>query len=402
MDEFGGDLYSTGGPAWKPGAPPATPTPAPAIAAPVVEPIQRRSEVPPAAGPVERPAARAAAGPQLVKERRPVTDDDNQATAATVRMMCDYIAEGVKDDGCKAWAVCAVKQYGLGSTEPRMLFWGVFWLLKHCVKYVRDEPALFRIGEGDARDFLVSPPVLVRMAEPKEDCDGFTMLACTLLQLLGIKSYIVTIKADPGKPSRWSHVFCVAELPGGACALDATEHGLFPGWMVPRQHIFDYQFWDLDGRPIKHALPLVGKMAGYVRRGGRGSRGFGDTGCIDDSGNPVSCASTAYDPSTYVYPTDASGNTIGNPGAPVVAGRTSPPAPPTNWTAVLGSLFSGAARVASVAEAPPGSIINPNTGMIYAPGQFGAGASISLGGILPILLIGGLVLFGISAASRGK
>lgn len=329
------------------------------------------------------PASRAA---NITRERRPVSDDDNQATAATVRMMCDYIADGVKDDACKKWAVCAVAQYALGKTDPRMLFWGVFWLLKHCVKYVRDEPALFRMGEGDARDFLIAPSVLVRMADPKEDCDGFTMIACTLLQILGIKSYIVTVKSDPEKPSRWSHVFAVADLPGGCCALDATEHGLFPGWMIPRQHIFDYQFWDLTGRPVKHALPLSGKMAGYVRT----RRGMGDD--VTDSGP--------------TFPIDPnSGDTIGNPSpsftpAPFPSSTPSAsPGPGTNWTAILSSIFSGASRVASVAEAPPGSVINPNTGTIYTPGAFGAQ---SFGSFLPILLIGGLVLFGISAASRGK
>jgi hypothetical protein len=322
------------------------------------------------------PAARGANGPQIVRERRPVSDDDNQATAATVAMMCDYIAEGVKDDGCKSWAVCAVKQYGAGSTDPRMLFWGVFWLLKHCVKYGRDEPALFRMGEGDARDFLIAPAVLVRMAEPKEDCDGFTMLACTLLQILGIKSYIVTVKADPEKPSRWSHVFAVAELPGGACALDATEHGVFPGWMIPRAHIFDYQFWDLTGRPVKHALPLAGKMAGYVRRRGMGD----DITELGDLGPGQAPSEVPYTPP--FSPAGGSG---------------------TNWTAILGSIFSGAARVASVAEAPPGSIVNPNTGMIYTPGAYPMGpGGGALGGYLPLILIGGLVLFGISAASRSK
>jgi hypothetical protein len=342
--------------------------------------ISHQSEVLPAAGAVV-PAARAATGPQLVKERRPVSDDDNQATAATVGMMCDYIAQGVNDDGCKSWAVCAVRQYGAGSTDPRMLFWGVFWLLKHCVKYVRDEPALFRMGEGDARDFLIAPAVLVRMAEPKEDCDGFTMLACTLLQILGIKSYIVTVKADPEKPSRWSHVFAVAELPGGACALDATEHGVFPGWMIPRQHIFDYQFWDLSGRPVKHALPLTSKMAGYVRTGRMGRRGMGDDITdLGDLGPGQAATEIPYTPSTTVYNSPA------------------PASPGTNWTAVLSSIFSGAARVASVAEAPPGSVVSPS-GAIYVPGANPLGAS-SIGSMLPILLIGGLVLFGISAASK--
>lgn len=338
------------------------------------------SDVKPAAGAIV-PAARASGGPQLVKERRPVSDDDNQATAATVQMMCDYIAEGVKDDGCKSWAVCAVRQYALGQTDPRMLCWGVFWLLKHCVKYVRDEPALFRMGEGDARDFLIAPAVLVGMAEPKEDCDGFAMLACTLLQILGIKSYIVTVKADPEKPSRWSHVFAVAELPGGACAVDATEHGVFPGWMIPRQHIFNYQFWDLSGRPVKHALPLAGKMAGYVRTR---RRGMGD----------------ALDDEIQALPV---GNTDLEYGSPYIPPGTLPSslpvaAPPTDWTTILSSIFSGAAKVASVAEAPPGSVINPNTGMIYTPGALNTS---SLSSFLPILLIGGLVLFGISAASKG-
>lgn len=322
----------------------------------------------------------------VVKERRPVSEDDNQATAATVKMMCDYIAAGIKDNVCKLWAGEAVQCYALGRTEPAMLVWGVFWMLKHCVKYVADEPRLFGLGEQDGRDLLTAPAVLVRQDEPKEDCDGFTMLACTLLAILGLKSYIVTVKADPKKPGRWSHVFALVDTGGGKlCALDGS-HGLFPGWMIPAEHMFAFQVWDLSGKPISLALPSNSRMNGYVRR-----RGLGDA-CYDDAGNAVECM-----PGESPYPVLETPATF--PGGP----GTSSGGSGFNWNQLLNSLITNAAKVATVAEAPPGSYINPTTGLI-ATGPSGAIASQVTAGFtsyMPLILLG-VLGFGLLSAFSGK
>lgn len=377
--ELGGDLYSTGSDGLD-NAP--------------VDVLVGKSDQQHAPADPPRIAAPPAAAPArpIVKELRPVSDDDDQATAATVKMMCDYIAQGIKDPVCRMWASHALSCYGLGRTDPGMLCWAVFWCLKHSVKYVRDEPALFRMGDGDARDLLTAPAVLVRQDEPKEDCDGFTMLACTLLSILGVKCYIVTVKADPKQPSRWSHVFAIADLgKGKTCAIDGS-HGGYPGWMVPQEHIFASQVWDLSGSPIDMKLPARSQLNGYVRRG-RG-RGLGDI-CYDDQGNPYTCdTNVSQVPTESPYPVVSS--------VPIIPSSTV--SSPFNLNALLASLIGNAAKVATVAEAPPGSIVNPTTGQIITgqPGAVSAAALTSgLSAYMP-LIIGGVVIFGlVSVLSSG-
>src|ERR1700690_3873685 len=114
-------------------------------------------------------APKALPGEKVKQERRTVSDDDDQATAATVGMMCDYIRAGIADPVCQAWAAWAMDCFGMGSQDPRAKFWAVFWCLKHAVRYRRDEPELFRIGERSARDLLTAPAVLVRQDQPAED-----------------------------------------------------------------------------------------------------------------------------------------------------------------------------------------------------------------------------------------
>lgn len=311
-------------------------------------------------------------------------DDDDQATAATVGMMCDYIRAGIDDPVCKAWAEWALKCFGMGKQDPRAKFWAVFWALKHCVRYRRDEPELFRIGERSARDLLTAPAVLVRQPQPAEDCDGFTMLACTLLKILGLDSFIVTAKVDPQEPGRWSHVFAMADVPGlGLCALDGS-HGNAPGWMVPRSHIFGYQVWDLSGNRIHKRLPVAApRLNGYQFR----ARGMGD--CVDDNGDSVPCAGGGYTPTESPYPVIFDGGPTGAPSS-------------FNWDVLLGDIFGTAGKVASVAVAPPGSVVTPSGAVYTAGAVLPSQLSSSIGRFLPLLLIGGVVFLGISAIGGGK
>lgn len=324
-------------------------------------------------------AVRAAMTPPAVPrmEKRSVPDDDDAATAATVAMMCDYIRQSVDDPICKMWAAHAKACYAGGANTGRALFWGVFWLLKHSVRYQKDESELFKIGQGDARDLLTSPAVLVRQPSPAEDCDGFTMLACTLLEILGIRSYIATVAVDPSDPSRWSHVFALADVPGvGICALDGS-HGKMPGWMVPRSHIFKAQVWDLNGSRVRMDLPgAASRLRGYFPSRGRG---MGDA--LDDEIAALPVGNTTLDTMPLYWPSSSSGGGGG-----------------FDLSALISSLVGTAGKVATVAVAPQGSVITPS-GMVTTPGAI---AASSLSGMIPLLLIGGVIILGVSMAKGGK
>lgn len=182
--------------------------------------------------------------------RVPAASDSDTATAQTVRMMADYINKCVADPQVIAAADYAWKRFALGRPEPAMKCWGVFWWVKHCIRFRLDEATMFRIGEKDQQDLLMAPDVLLRMKDPAEDCDGFTMLEASMLQVLGIPVVIATVAVSPADPSRWSHVFPCAILPGQVLPLDASN-GPGPGWMVPRERIFRWQAWDLSGKRVK-------------------------------------------------------------------------------------------------------------------------------------------------------
>lgn len=334
----------------------------------------------------------------IIKEKVPAASDTDTSTKQTIQKMCEYIDAGVTDDVCRGWALQSLR-YAMNSEDAAQRCWGVWWLVKHAVKFAKDEPRLFAVGEPEALDLLIAPAVLVREKAPKEDCDGFTMLVCCLLKILGIQSVIVTVAADPESPERWSHVFPMALVNGGL-PLDAS-HGKFPGWMVPRRHIFRWQAWDLSGNPVQAFPPALNTLHGYVRpnkRMRRARRGVGDDG------------------DTFVdIPTFGSGDSGGgflSPGdAPWDAPSAGGSGGSTNWTSIFSNLANAGTKAFQTSQLPSQYFTDPNTGkLIYAPANVPAGTGFSLANafntssitsMLPILGIG-LVALVVLGSLGGK
>jgi hypothetical protein len=321
----------------------------------------------------------AAAAPVVVREKVPTAaavGDLETATAQTVAKMCEYIDAGARDAVVRSWAEHAANMYGGAAQDPAALCWAVFWLAKHAVKYAHDEPRLFRLGEPGALDLLIAPAVLVRTRKPKEDCDGFTMLICAMLRALLVESYIVTVAADPADPSRWSHVFAMAKLPDGTLVPLDGSHGGYPGWMVPAEHIFRWQAWQLNGRPADDVrMPRFTGLHGYAKRGSRmGRRGVGDL--------------------TTTFP-EVTGDT--STGTPSSGG--------TDWNSFIQNMISQGVSISKAVLTPPAYqqvSKDPVTGALVSttirnqPTAAGAMTSLSAGGISPnTLIIGGAILLGV-------
>lgn len=311
-------------------------------------------------------------------------------------MMAEYIRFGAVDPAIEATAEYAVRHFSFGSDRsPASLAWAVFWYVKHCIKFRLDEATMFRVGLEDEHDFLTAPSVLVRMKDPSEDCDGFTMLTAAMLSALGIPVYIMTVAANAKEPFRWSHVFVCAMVDGQVMPLD-TSHGIGPGWMVPRSRIFRLQAWDLDGNPVDDiGISSFGNLHGlYGAAHGMGALGCdftdpNDLSCIDDGSMPVM--------STQPLPTvtQTGGDFIQ---APSSSGSSSSGSS-LNLTSFFNSLFSNAASVAKVATAPTTSITLPNGTVVNGVSAAQAGSllgSTSLTSLMPIL---GIALLGLVAIS---
>jgi hypothetical protein len=215
--------------------------------------------------------------PPIALSRTPAADDTDGATRQTVQKMCELIRESAADPLVQQCAAYAKKHFACGNSDPAWLAWGVFWYVKHCVKFRNDEATMFRVGEANQQDLLIAPAVLVRMKDPSEDCDGFTMLTAAMLTVLGVPVVIATVAVDLDDPSRWSHVFLCAIINGRVKPLD-TSHGIGPGWMVPRSRINRWQTWTLDGKPAHIPIPAYQGLNGYVSRSGIGGIGYGRPG----------------------------------------------------------------------------------------------------------------------------
>jgi len=279
-------------------------------------------------------ASRSGMLPAIALERTRALDDTDGATRQTVEKMCELIRDSASDPYVQRCAAYARDRFAMGSTDQAALAWGVFWYVKHCVRFRLDEGTMLQIGEShDAygqqqQDLLIAPAVLVRMKNPSEDCDGFTMLTAALLTCLGVQVLIATVATDMDDPTRWSHVFLCAIIHGRVKPLD-TSHGTAPGWMVPRSRINRWQTWTLDGRPANVSVPTYQGLHAYqtypglgqMTRGrrrlpvpvlvmpkrGRGFGGLGQADCwcddgsdgssgICDDGTPAQCGTPSSTP----------------------------------------------------------------------------------------------------------
>src|SRR5271154_1219045 len=294
-------------------------------------------------------------------EETPAGESSDEATVRTVAKMCEYIRAAIDDPGVRAAAQYAANHFAVDGS-PGSLVWAVFWYVKHCVKFRQDEATMFRVGREQEYDLLIAPAVLVRMQDPAEDCDGFTMLTAALCAILEIPVYIATVAVSPADPGRWSHVFAIADVNGSIVPLD-TSHGRGPGWMVPRERINRFQAWDLDGHPVGLEPAKFRGLHGYVRSGFGDDSGDGSS--FIDIGSELSGGAVVDSPtaSTEIPLTSVS--------------SSSGPSLSTDLTNFFTALTGQAASVAKVAETPVTSITLPNGTVVSGVSASAAGSLLS-------------------------
>lgn len=225
--------------------------------------------------------------PGIVAKQLPASTDVDRATVQTVEQMGEYVRQSLQDPLIQRVADYAWRKFGLCRLDARSKVWAVFWWVKHCVRFETDENTLMFMGRVGEQDLLIAPSVLLRMKRPAEDCDGFSMLVAAMLQSLGVPVGFAAVAVDPDERGRWSHVFVLAELEDDEVQAIDASHGAWPGWMVPLNHIFRWQAFDLFGKPLKvqprglrpgEPAIAASKFRGFhgYMRTGLGSIGLGD------------------------------------------------------------------------------------------------------------------------------
>lgn len=297
---------------------------------------------------------------EVIRHNAP--EDNQAATAETI----GYILEGAAIDSCSAVVRRATRdalqRAGVSRQERAAAIFQ--WVRSH-VRFRHDEEFLEGVlGLEDELDLLIRPAALLSLADPEEDCDGFTMLTMSMLLAASIPCRPITIKADRARPWRWSHIYCEALIDNGSwLALDASK-GPYPGWAPPQW--YELCEWD-QLTPAPRSC-----LQGYV--------GLGDT---YDYGGEYG----APDPTTI----DTSS----------VSG--------TDWGSVLTPLIKGGIDIAKQVTLPPGAYVQTAGGVMARgvpgaiPGQFpGVGLNFGTSGFgMPLLIFGGLAL-AVAAVAGGR
>jgi hypothetical protein len=171
-----------------------------------------------------------------------------------------------------------------------------------------------------ANKYFVNDPVTKEVLLPASDllqnasgdCDDINaVLLPSLIGSVGIEPRLVTISANPGDPTTFSHIYSEAFLDGAWVALDAArpgaQFGSAPGMWYRRE------WWSLvDGS--HEPYPGSGQigMSGAWRPGSARLRGLGDLTSLYDviAQDASSLVNTAEAPAGVVYPAYGPGGTL--------------------------------------------------------------------------------------------
>ena len=338
-------------------------------------------------------------------KRKPAPVDPDEATAETVRDMCQCIKTSAADPLVKLAADTAVKQYAMGgplwamrgmnpfgdrATRDQAIAEACWWYAKHQLRFVHHQKQIeVWFGERHHLQLLISPDVLVRFPYRMEgDCAIFTMLLCAMLQTLGVQTEIVTVAWDPAQPDIFLHVYPRAVLPDGSrLALDAS-HGKYPGWSIPDNRRTRVAVWDLGGSIKEDAGERRFQGLHAYRMRGFGQVDVTDTGSIDTSGglNPSlvysppslqdqisqdfsslqTSAAGNMDTSQGSFNTDpTTGITTFTPSAAAPAGTPSGIVAPAQnntaaWANFATQLGKAGMTLAEINAIQPGTLVSPN------------------------------------------
>jgi hypothetical protein len=171
-----------------------------------------------------------------------LSGDPDTQVAQTIHRMRRNVRE---DSGSQPIQRDAAMLAAYGSGDP---LYDAFWLDKGRVGFQRDELLATPVAstlDGPVVEVLIRPRDLADMANPLEDCDGFSSLIAARARAAGIPCSFVTIAADARQPDRYSHVYLACYRDGQRIPLDVS-HGPYPGWEAPNVYGKKKE-WPIDG-----------------------------------------------------------------------------------------------------------------------------------------------------------
>jgi len=173
--------------------------------------------------------------------RQASLENTDEATAQTVRFMCDLVKHSLSDPIIQqAWRDAWRFFHAVAFEDEATCCW---WYARYLIKFVHHQELLRDwLFKFDELQLLISPEALLKMQWPKGDCAVFTTLIEAMLTLRGIPWETVTVAVNPQYPALYTHVYPQAIRPDGTrLPLDAS-HGKFPGWEAPPERVIKKKY----------------------------------------------------------------------------------------------------------------------------------------------------------------
>lgn len=157
-------------------------------------------------------------------------------TEATIQIMTRLAGDAAADPAfvLRAQGIVA----GVGSKQYRESLERIFRYVRSNMSYVRDPIGL---------EWLQTPYYSLEVRRAG-DCDDMSIVLVALSLAIGLGGAFRAIKADPGRPDEYSHVYAVLGMPDGRGGVswlpaDATQAGVALGWEPPADRVFKSKTW---------------------------------------------------------------------------------------------------------------------------------------------------------------
>ena len=171
--------------------------------------------------------------------RQPLLSGD-PGTEQTIALMRRLIDEALRDSSIIRLAKDIVS--GVAAFDEMGEAGAVYhWVLNN-IRFTKDPVN---------KEALYPPAELLKIRAG--DCDDISMLMATLLMALGYPARLITVSANPGDPSQFSHVYVEGQVGGAWIPLDAARPDSVFGEAPPMYYrkrawsLVDDSFQDLSG-----------------------------------------------------------------------------------------------------------------------------------------------------------
>jgi hypothetical protein len=152
--------------------------------------------------------------------------DGFRGTEATVRVMHRFANKGKTDLTVQKIVDSIIAKTGCKNRDYQCKAQALYDFVKSYIRFERDPFGVEMVQEP-----------LVTLKRKAGDCDDHATLIAAMFGAIGYPYSFKTIKADRRRPSEFSHIYTIINIPGkGWVGADTSVDPAYLGWEPPGHH----------------------------------------------------------------------------------------------------------------------------------------------------------------------